>query len=257
MRIVVEGNIGCGKTTLISKIMMLAFDIFGDVFGPMKPRAISCAPEPVAKWTNLGGVDVLGSYYKDPLRFSGVTQCMISASKIQKYLSTHIDPLEYDITLEVEERSPRSSGLFSEALRCLGRIDEVSFTVASYCMETAVAVEDFVYRKSPKIVVYLQRDTRKCMELVQLRSRIQEIDTVDECLLNELHVQHEKHFVDCWPDDSRDVLVILSDEELEAFHEAYKKRKPGEPKYELLSCELVRKLQEASKECLRRGKEEE
>ena len=82
--IAVEGNIGAGKSTFL--------DHFAKV------ESVQVLPEPVAKWQDMGGQNLLELQYSDPERWSHLVQsyiqvstcehCMYLFTLFSKYLQT-------------------------------------------------------------------------------------------------------------------------------------------------------------------------
>ena len=65
--IAVEGNIGAGKSTFLEHFS--------------KVTAVEVFPEPVAKWQNMGGQNLLELQYSDPERWSHLVQSYIQVKK--------------------------------------------------------------------------------------------------------------------------------------------------------------------------------
>jgi deoxyadenosine/deoxycytidine kinase len=63
LTILVEGNIGVGKTTLIN--------IFS------QEKDVEIALEPVDKWQNLNGINLFQRYYKEPNKFFATFQSYV------------------------------------------------------------------------------------------------------------------------------------------------------------------------------------
>ena len=94
----IEGNIGAGKTTLLNLL---------------EKQIPNCKViyEPVKEWKNIGGTDLLKSFYSDPKRwaFTFELESMVSkVRKIKEAISTN-----YDIILL--ERSIHSDKAFQIA----------------------------------------------------------------------------------------------------------------------------------------------
>lgn len=92
----IEGNIGAGKSTLLSKLEGVI------------PNC-KVIYEPVDEWKNIGGVDLLKSFYTDPKRwaFTFELESMISkVRKIKEAISSNVDVI-------LMERSIYSDKIFS------------------------------------------------------------------------------------------------------------------------------------------------
>ena len=67
--VIVEGNIGSGKTTFLQPFM--------------QNKNIQVCPEPVEKWRNLQGHNLLQQMYEDPSRWSMLLQTYIQLTMVQ------------------------------------------------------------------------------------------------------------------------------------------------------------------------------
>ena len=71
--VIVEGNIGAGKTTFLQ---------------PFKKHEnlVQVCTEPVAKWRNLQGHNLLQKMYEDPKRYSFELQSYIQLTMVQEHM---------------------------------------------------------------------------------------------------------------------------------------------------------------------------
>lgn len=81
----VEGSIGCGKSTFLSRCA--------------RYTCIEAIAEPVDKWTNVAGVNLLEKFYADPATWSIAFQSLVTLTM----LKNHLQPVEKPI--KVMERS--------------------------------------------------------------------------------------------------------------------------------------------------------
>ena len=84
--VVVEGNIGSGKTTFIK-----SFEKYHD--------QVEVCPEPVDRWRNLQGHNLLQKMYEDPKRWSLLLQTYVQLTMVQE----HSKPVKAPI--KIMERS--------------------------------------------------------------------------------------------------------------------------------------------------------
>ena len=71
-KVVIEGNIGCGKSTLLSQFE--------------NERNIQVLPEPVEKWQNLSGCNLLQRLYENPKRWAFQFQNYVQLTRLQLWL---------------------------------------------------------------------------------------------------------------------------------------------------------------------------
>ena len=76
--IAVEGNIGAGKSTFLEHFS--------------KVTAVEVFPEPVAKWQNMGGQNLLELQYSDPERWSHLVQSYIQVKQAFLTFSKKLKP---------------------------------------------------------------------------------------------------------------------------------------------------------------------
>ena len=77
--IVVEGNIGSGKTTFL--------DLFKD-----RPDVFEIMAEPVDKWRNCQGHNLLDKMYTDPKRYSLLFQTYVQLTMLQQHTAAQKAP---------------------------------------------------------------------------------------------------------------------------------------------------------------------
>jgi len=167
--VLVEGNIGCGKTTLLEH-----FSKFSDV------KVIA---EPVAKWRNLNGHNLLDLMYKDPERWSMPFQSYVQ----QTMLEVHLE--QTDRPVKLIERSIYSARYcFVENLYRSGKIVGSELEVLSHWFDYLT--------KSPEIdlkidlIIYLRTTPDKALERIHERNRGEETGIPLE-YLQDLHQLHE------------------------------------------------------------------
>lgn len=100
--VIVEGNIGSGKTTFLQPFI--------------QNSNIEVCPEPVEKWRNLQGHNLLQKMYEDPSRWSMLLQTYIQLTMVQ----LHNQPCQKPV--KIMERS-----LLRRALEFLTFVECFSF----------------------------------------------------------------------------------------------------------------------------------
>lgn len=165
--IIVEGNIGAGKTTFLNHMA--------------RGANIQVFPESIEKWTNLNGINLLERMYENPEKWSYTFQNYT----LLTHLENHLKMFEKGIKLM--ERSIYSARYcFCEALLLEQKIEKASFEVfvkwfeyAEQCIQNQVDM--FIYLRTTPEVVY---------DRIQERNRIEE-QTVPFEYISHLHNLYE------------------------------------------------------------------
>ena len=155
MKITIEGNIGCGKTTLCTSL--------ADAF------RLPVVLEPLNEWSTM-----LDRFYADPARW-GFT---FNANVLASYARWSASPQD-----AIFERSPMSCRyVFSQVQLADGHIDDVE-----------LGILDSIFRSAcwtPDLVVYLRCPPSACFERVQSRGRACESE-VPLGYLEKVHAMYE------------------------------------------------------------------
>jgi len=112
LRIAVEGNIASGKSTLLDKLSQL--------------ESVEVLIEPVDKWRNLGGGNVIGRMYEDANRWGYLFQSYVLLTMMELHHTEVSSPV---MALERSVFSARYC--FVENLHRSGIIDDMEY--ACYC----------------------------------------------------------------------------------------------------------------------------
>lgn len=157
-----EGNIGAGKTTLI------------EYFCRKHPAQIYGSLEPVAKWRDVRGHNLLALMYSDPKKWSLAFQQYVQLTMVKVH----------------QEQAPETSSGDSSGARV--KLMERSIYSARHCFvenlarkelmdpaEFAVYDEWFKWLTSQNstavdLIVYLRSDPLKCYERIMRRGRCEE-----------------------------------------------------------------------------------
>ena len=148
-----EGNIGAGKTTILK---MLAKNF----------KDVEFVEEPVKEWQNLGGMNLLDSFYSDPQRWGFSFEFYSMLTKIQALLKA----ADSDKPIIIIERSILSNKVFMDLSNELGKLEKME-----YCMliNTYNFYLEHVY---PQIsgIIYLDTPVEECMKRIAKRNRGEE-----------------------------------------------------------------------------------
>lgn len=186
--ICVEGNIGCGKTTLLDffKYQLPASDNF-------------VATEPVELWRNVDGENLFQYLYNDPSRYSLAFQTYVQLTMIKIH----------SVTPKLMERSIYSARYcFVENLYRLNYLSRLEYVILDKWFKHLVlgSSGSILEKDSSKeleyellsrpseakidLIVYLRCSPQKVMERVQARSRAEERD-ISFDYISSLHSLHE------------------------------------------------------------------
>jgi len=201
--IAVEGNIGAGKSTFL--------DHFAKV------DSVQVFPEPVAKWQNMGGRNLLELQYSDPERWSHLVQSYIQLTMAEN----HTAPLSgAEKEVKMLERSIQSSRhCFIQNFRDTGKMSEAGYRVLVEWFEfltarsTDMDVDMFIYLRTSPEVAY---------QRVQERARKEE-EVVPLAYLRQVHDLHEK-----WVKSIKNVPVLIVDanQDVKEVPDIYSRHEP-------------------------------
>lgn len=167
----VEGNIGSGKTSLLQH--------FVD-----SPNT-EVQQEPVSKWRNMQGHNLLAMMYEDPSRWALTFQTYVQLTMLE----THTKPQEKPVKLM--ERSIYSAKYcFVENLYKNGQMPDFEYMVLTKWFDWIVQNEDCKL----DLIVYLQTKPETCHERIKQRCRKEE-STIPLDYLRTLHEFHENWLI--------------------------------------------------------------
>lgn len=149
---IVEGNIGAGKSTLLS-LLEKSFQNIYVIY------------EPVDKWTNIAGSNLLGDFYSTPQRWGFTFELYSMFSKI-KLLR---DAMLSDAEIIIMERSILSDHVFQNLSYNLEKIDLKELAMLE-------EIRAFFYQDIPKIdgIIYINTKPVECLQRIKKRKRNEE-----------------------------------------------------------------------------------
>lgn len=164
---IIEGNIGAGKSTLLN----LLEKSFQNVYAIY---------EPVDKWKNIGGANLLGDFYSAPERWGFTFELYSMFSKIKMLR----DAMLSDAEIIIMERSILSDHVFQNVSYNLEKIDLKELAILE-------EIRAFFFQDMPKIdgIIYLNTKPAECLQRIKRRKRNEE-QNID---INYL-IQLEKEF---------------------------------------------------------------
>ena len=148
-----EGNIGAGKTTILK--------IIGKYF-----KDIEFVEEPVSKWQNLGGMNLLESFYTDPKRWGFSFEFYSMLTKIQALLNA----ANSDKPIIIIERSILSNNAFMEVSAELEKLDKMEFKMLKNTYQF------YLQNVYPHLdgIIYLDTPVDECIRRIIKRNRGEE-----------------------------------------------------------------------------------
>lgn len=187
----IEGNIGAGKTTLIRMLKESMHDV-------------DFLLEPIDKWQDVGGENLLGAFYKDASRYAFLFQCRAFMTRIKQLEEKMSDPMCKDII--VIERSWFSDRMcFSQVLREDGTITEMEWIVYKELFDQMFK---FIQKAKMNIDKYIYVDC----SIDAVYNRIKERNRGEESSIPEEYLKKLKAKHDLWLNDKDNVLLIRSDD---------------------------------------------
>ena len=148
-----EGNIGAGKTTILK--------ILGKNF-----KDIEFVEEPVKQWQNLGGMNLLDSFYTDPKRWGFSFEFFSMLTKIKALLNA----ANSDKPIIIIERSIFSNKVFMDVSKELNKLDKMEYKML---MNTYDFYIQYVYPQLSGII-YLDTPVEECIRRITKRNRGEE-----------------------------------------------------------------------------------
>ena len=148
-----EGNIGAGKTTVLKQMSKT----FNDV---------EFVEEPVKDWQNLGGENLLESFYKDPERWGFSFEFYSMLTKLQALLKA----ADSEKPIIIIERSILSNKLFMDLSKELGKLDTMEYKMLINTYEF------YLQNVYPQLngIIYLDTPVDECIKRIIKRNRGEE-----------------------------------------------------------------------------------
>ena len=178
-----EGNIGAGKTTVL-KLMSKTF------------KDVEFVEEPVKEWQNLGGENLLESFYKDPERWGFSFEFYSMLTKIQSLLKA----ANSEKPIIIIERSILSNKLFMDLSKELGKLNPMEYKMLLNTYEF------YLQNVYPQLsgVIYLDTPVDECVKRIIKRNR------GEECSIDKNYLESIKKKLDELAENSA-ILVFKID----------------------------------------------
>ncbi|XP_075217087.1 thymidine kinase 2, mitochondrial-like isoform X2 [Lycorma delicatula] len=173
LRVSIEGNVGCGKSTLIRH-----FKSYIDV---------DAKSEPLSDWRNVQGHNLLHLTYADPKRWNFTFQHYVQLSRLNLQTS------QSNKKIQLFERSLQNNRYcFVEMAYKRGLLEKPEYI-------TLCEWYDWIEKNMDinlDLIVYLRSSPEVVFNRMQLRNRPEE-STVSLDYLTDLHRQYEKWLMEC------------------------------------------------------------
>ncbi|XP_044843410.1 thymidine kinase 2, mitochondrial isoform X5 [Mauremys mutica] len=172
--------------------------------------------EPVPKWRNVRGHNLLGLMYQDSSRWGITLQTYIQLTMLDQHTRPMISPLR------MMERSIHSAKhIFVENLYRSGRMPEVDYIVLTEWFEWITKNTDV----SVDLIVYLQTSPETCYERLKNRCREEEKIIAME-YLEAIHQLYEEWLIkQTLFKVPSPVLVIQADNDMQKMIEKYEENR--------------------------------
>jgi len=200
--VVVEGNIGCGKTTFLQHFA--------------KYDSVDILKEPVDEWRDVEGHNLLQLMYQDPKRWSLPFQSYVQLTMLRQHLAQSDNPIK------LMERSIHSGRYcFVENLYKTGKLQGSEYSVLKEWYDFLVHSQEIDLNTD--LIVYLRTDPETAMERLKSRARGEEVDIPID-YLRELHDHHEDWLVHKkFSHPPAPVIVIDANQDVEDMLGEYEK----------------------------------
>lgn len=219
--ICIEGNIGCGKTTLLDFLRT-----------QMPASETSIMAEPVELWRNVEGENLFHYLYKDPTRYSLAFQTYVQLTMIKLHSKRPT----------LMERSIYSARYcFVENLYKLNYLSRLEYVILDKWFQHLVSGEDsceleacrdldYNLLSNPKganidLIVYLRCSPKKLMNRIENRARAEEKD-ISFNYISSLHDLHEDWLINRKFPVPAPVLVLDTDCKQSSLLDLYEKASP-------------------------------
>merc|ERR1712079_482561 len=199
----VEGNIGCGKTTFLEHFSQFE-------------RQVEVLKEPVERWRDVNGHNLLQLMYEDPSRWAMPFQSYVQLTMLDHHLHTSNKPVK------LMERSIYSARYcFVENMHKSGRILGCEYAVLDEWFKFVTSPESSV-SLNVDLIIYLKTSPAKALERINVRARSEE-NKIPLEYLQELHDLHEDWLLSGKHPLPAPVVVIDADKDLNEMQDVYKK----------------------------------
>jgi len=200
--IAIEGNIGAGKSTLINYFKQF--------------EEVQVHAEPLDKWQNVNGENLLAKLYEDPKRWTFQFQSYVQLTRLQIVTK----PLAPGKRTKVIERSVQNNRYcFLELTKQEGALTDAEFSVLDswwHWLDANLGLD-------LDMIVYLRTTPEVAYQRMRARGRWEE-EGAPLAYLQALHKSYEEWLVERkFGDKLPPVLILDADQDIHGMTELYKK----------------------------------
>ena len=194
--VILEGNIGAGKSYLLHEMTKCA------------PKAFSCLKEPVEQFCNLNNIyNPLKLGYESPFENVAITQLHIT-DVMQTHYMDAIKNQSLTVPL-VSERSPYSAHIFNDTYFEMGFYNAFVHEYISNKIQTSITSLQ-LDADGPHKTIFVESTVETCLQRIQYRNREEEQKVAFMAsFLRRLQDQYNAH-IDKLQDKNKHVLRITN-----------------------------------------------
>jgi len=166
----IEGNIGSGKSTLITKLKEQLSSHSDVIF----------IAEPVDIWTSIvdnNNENILAKFYKDQEKYAFPFQMLAYISRL--HLIKQSIKTNPNVTILIERSCFTDKNVFAKMLYDMGKIEDVCYKI--YLMWFNEFLEDLNFSK----IIFVDTNPKLCLQRIEKRNRggesIIELDYLETC----------------------------------------------------------------------------
>lgn len=178
MILCVDGNIACGKSTFCQNLYE---------FLTARGYNVKLFTEPLDKWRNVGGLNMLELFYKDIRRWAFTFQinAALSVADIEKSALLH----SLNGTIVIIERS--SFSVFEIFCKYLSK-NVFNAAESSIVEDFKTKYSSIINNYNRILYIYISTNYRVCNERLNDRQRPEEINLIDQSYLKDLQDLYEE-----------------------------------------------------------------
>lgn len=192
--ILIEGNIGCGKSTFLQHFEAR--------------KNVKILKEPIELWEDFNGYNLLQLNYEQRKQYQFYFQTLVHLSRIEQLNTEH-----QKITLM--ERSVYSGyEIFAKLYQA--EMFDLEFKLLEYMLTLCNTNGTLFHNTKPDLIVYIQTTPEKCYERMMKRNRVSE-QTVSLQFLKRVHEAHEKWLNSSNLDVPCPVIIVDGNNDIEGL----------------------------------------
>ena len=196
-KVVIEGNIGCGKSTLLSQFV--------------NDQNIQIFTEPISKWQNMSGINLLQLMYENPKRWTFQFQNYVQLTRLQLWLE--MDCKKPIISL-VERSIHSNRYVYLEVSKNRENLTMDEYLILTQQYDTICSQFDL----KPDMIIYLRSDPVIAYERMVSRGRFEE-SSAKFNYIKDLNDAYENWLIEKkFPYDVQNVKIIDANLEPRVVH---------------------------------------